>query len=150
MKIEGLMPLRSSIDQAITSLYFLRIFNSFCSSSSVNAANITLVLPFLVLRKHTSDDWAILSISTPLYLFLVLLLSFPCYMIFLYCFQSNSRLFLCIATRMQQFIINTLKILEIHLIFIDRVLDITIRVQIKTDRTNVIYNHTIFLINIRL
>ena len=40
MQIEGLIPLRSSIDQAIVSLYFLRIFNNLCSSFSVNAADI--------------------------------------------------------------------------------------------------------------
>ena len=40
MQIEGLIPFKSSIDQAIAFLYFLRIFNSFCSSCSVNAADM--------------------------------------------------------------------------------------------------------------
>ena len=40
MKIEGLVPFKSSTDQAIASLYFLRITSSFYSSSSVNAADI--------------------------------------------------------------------------------------------------------------
>ena len=51
---------------------------------------------------------------------------------------------------MQQFIINTLKILKIHLIFIDRMMEITVRFQFKTGWINTIYNHTIFYINIRL
>ena len=40
MQIEGLIPLRSSIDQAIALLYFLRIFNRCCSSFIVNVADI--------------------------------------------------------------------------------------------------------------
>ena len=40
MQIEGLIPLRSSIDQAIASLYFLRILSSCCSSILFNAADI--------------------------------------------------------------------------------------------------------------
>ena len=51
---------------------------------------------------------------------------------------------------MQQFIINTLKILKIHLIFIDRMLESTVRVQLKNECINTIYSHTIFCINIRL
>ena len=40
MQIEGLIPFKSSTNQAIASLYFLRISNSLCSSSTVNAADI--------------------------------------------------------------------------------------------------------------
>ena len=40
MQIEGLIPFKSSIDQAIASLYFLKISNSFYYSCSVNAADI--------------------------------------------------------------------------------------------------------------
>ena len=41
MQIEGLIPFKSSIDQAIASFYFMRISNSFCYSSSVSAVEIT-------------------------------------------------------------------------------------------------------------
>ena len=42
MQMEGLIPFKSSIDQAIASLYFLRVSSSFCSSNSVNAAKIII------------------------------------------------------------------------------------------------------------
>ena len=42
---------QTSIDQAITSLYFLRISNSFSSSSSVNAAKITTSFSFSSSKK---------------------------------------------------------------------------------------------------
>ena len=51
MEVEGLIPLRSSIDQAIASLYFLRIFNSLCSSFSVNAADIIIGFAFSGSKK---------------------------------------------------------------------------------------------------
>ena len=38
--MEGLIPFKSSIDQEIASLYFLRESSNFCSSDSVNAAEI--------------------------------------------------------------------------------------------------------------
>ena len=38
MQIEGLIAFKSSTDQAMTSLYFLRISISFCSFSSVKSA----------------------------------------------------------------------------------------------------------------
>ena len=61
MQIEGLIPFRSSIDQAIASLYFFRICNDLRSLFSDNSADMITGFPFLVLRKHISDDWAILS-----------------------------------------------------------------------------------------
>ena len=51
MQIEGLIPFKSSIDQAITSLYFLRISSSCCSSSSVNAADIITSFAFSGSKK---------------------------------------------------------------------------------------------------
>ena len=51
MQIEGLNPFKSSIDQAIASLYFLRISSSFCSSSSVNVAEITTGFAFSSSKK---------------------------------------------------------------------------------------------------
>ena len=51
MQIEGLIPFKSFIDQEIASLYFLRISNSFCSSSSVNAAEITIGFSFSSSKK---------------------------------------------------------------------------------------------------
>ena len=40
MQMEGLIPFKSSIDQTIASLYFLRVSSSFYSSNSVNEAEI--------------------------------------------------------------------------------------------------------------
>ena len=40
MKMEGLIPFKSSINQTIAFLYFMRVSSSFCSSDSVNAAEI--------------------------------------------------------------------------------------------------------------
>ena len=51
MQIERLIPFKSSIDQEIASLYFLRISNNFCSSSLVNVAEIIIGLAFSGSRK---------------------------------------------------------------------------------------------------
>ena len=51
MQIEGLIHFKSSIDQAIASLQFLRISNSFCSSCSVNAADIIIGFSFSGSKK---------------------------------------------------------------------------------------------------
>ena len=51
MPIEGLIPFKYSIDQAIASLYFLRISNSLCSSISVNAAEIITCFAFSGSKK---------------------------------------------------------------------------------------------------
>ena len=51
MQIEGLIPFKSSIDRAIASLEFLIIFNIFCSSFSVNAADIITGLAFSGFKK---------------------------------------------------------------------------------------------------
>ena len=51
MQIEGQIPFRSSIDQAIASLYFLRISNGFYSSSSFNAADIITSFAFSSPKK---------------------------------------------------------------------------------------------------
>ena len=37
MQIDGLVPFKSSIDQAMASLYFLRILISFCSISTIKS-----------------------------------------------------------------------------------------------------------------
>ena len=42
MQIEELVPFKSSIDQAIASLYFLRVSISFCSLSSVKLVAIII------------------------------------------------------------------------------------------------------------
>ena len=49
MQVEELIPFKSSIDQAISSLYFCRIFNCLCSSCSVNVVDIIIgfVVSFL-------------------------------------------------------------------------------------------------------
>ena len=51
MQIEGLIPFRSSIDQAIASLYFLRIYKSLCYSFSVNLADMITGFPFFGSKK---------------------------------------------------------------------------------------------------
>ena len=51
MQIKGLISFKSSIEQAIASLYFLRISNSFCSSCSVNAAEIIRSFAFYGSKK---------------------------------------------------------------------------------------------------
>ena len=38
MQIDGLIPFKSSIDQAMASLYFLRILISLCSISTIKSA----------------------------------------------------------------------------------------------------------------
>ena len=40
MKIEGLIPFKSSIDMAMASLYFMRILISLCSFSTIKTAAI--------------------------------------------------------------------------------------------------------------
>ena len=51
MKIEGLIPFKSFIDQASASLYFLRVSSSFCSSGSINVAKIITGLAFSDSKK---------------------------------------------------------------------------------------------------
>ena len=51
MQIEGLIPFKSFTNQAIASLYFLRISSSLCSSSTVNAADLIIGFTFLCLKK---------------------------------------------------------------------------------------------------
>ena len=51
MQIEELIPFKSSIDQAITFLYFLIISNSFCSSYSVNVVDIITCFAFFYSKK---------------------------------------------------------------------------------------------------
>ena len=49
--MEGPIPFKYSIDQAMVSLYFLRISNSFFDLSSVKSANVITSLDFLASRK---------------------------------------------------------------------------------------------------
>ena len=51
MQLEGLIPCKSSIDQAIASMYFLRISSVCCFSSSVNAADIITCFAFSGSKK---------------------------------------------------------------------------------------------------
>ena len=89
MQIEGLIPFKSSTDQAIASLYFLRISNSFCSLSSINAADIITGFSFFGPKKAYFNVWVIPSRSALLNLFLFLLPSLHCCLIFLYCSRSS-------------------------------------------------------------
>ena len=93
MQIEGLIPFKSSIDQAISSLYFLRISRSFYSSSSINAANIITGFAFSGPKKayfkclgnsFKVNPSKLVSNSFP---------SLHCYLIFMYYSHSNLRLF---------------------------------------------------------
>ena len=51
MQIEGMIPFKSSIDQAIASLYFLRVSSSFYSSCLVNVDDIITSLAFFGSKK---------------------------------------------------------------------------------------------------
>ena len=51
MQIGRLIPFKSSTDQVISSLYFLRISISFCSLSSVKSATIITGFDILALKK---------------------------------------------------------------------------------------------------
>ena len=51
MHIEGLISFKSSTDQEIASLYFLRIFISFCSFSSVKSTNMITSFDFSAPKK---------------------------------------------------------------------------------------------------
>ena len=51
MQIEALIPFKSFTDQAIASLYFLRISNSLCYSNTVNVANIITGFTFFGPKK---------------------------------------------------------------------------------------------------
>ena len=92
MQIEGLVPFKSSTDQSIASLYYLRISSRFCSSSIVNAANIITCFTFSSPKKayfkclgnsFKVNPFELVSISLP---------SLYCFLIFLYCSHSNLRL----------------------------------------------------------
>ena len=67
MQIEGLIPFKSSIDQAIASLYFLKIPSSFYSFSFVKSIVIIIGFYFSAPKKarHNSSVWVILSKLTP-------------------------------------------------------------------------------------
>ena len=49
--MEGLIPFKSSIDQAMVPLYFLRISNNFCSLCYVKSTDIITGLDFSASRK---------------------------------------------------------------------------------------------------
>ena len=51
MQMEGWIPFKSSIDQVIASLYFLRVSSSFCSLYSVNAVQIITGFAFSGSKK---------------------------------------------------------------------------------------------------
>ena len=51
MQIEGLIPFKSSTDQVMTSLYFLRILISFCLFSTVKSAAMITSCAILVPKK---------------------------------------------------------------------------------------------------
>ena len=113
MKIEGLIPFKSSIDQEIASLYLMRISNSLCSSSSFNAANIITCFAFSGSKKAYFKclgtcfkvyPTELVSISIA---FSSLLLDFSV----LFSFK--------LKTGNHKFTLKIIKILEIHLIFID-------------------------------
>ena len=75
MQIKGLITFKYSIDQEIAPLYFLRISNSFCSSCSVNVAEIITGFAFSCSKKaYFKNVLVIPSRLTHLNLFLFLLL----------------------------------------------------------------------------
>ena len=78
MQIEAPIPFKSSIDQAIASLYFLRISNNFYSSRPVNAAEIIIGLAFSGSRKAYFNCLGNSFKVNLLHLFLFLLLPLNC------------------------------------------------------------------------
>ena len=52
MQIEGLIPLKSSTDQAMASLYFLRICSSFCYFSFVKSAAMIIGCALFAPKKR--------------------------------------------------------------------------------------------------
>ena len=74
MQIEGLIPFKSSTDQAITSLYFLGISNSLCSLCSVKSANMIASFDFSASIRHTSNVWPVPLELTPHSFFILLVL----------------------------------------------------------------------------
>ena len=93
MQIEGLIHFKSSIDKAIASLYFLRISNNLCSSSSFIADDIITGFTFFGPKKEYFKCLGNSFSVNLLNLFLFLFPSLHCYLIFLYCSYSNLRLF---------------------------------------------------------
>ena len=81
MQIERLIPFKSSTDQAMNFLYFLRIRSSFCSFSSIKLASMITSFDFffLILKRHISDLRIILSKLAPHNFFLLLVPSLHCY-----------------------------------------------------------------------
>ena len=61
MQIDGLIPFKSSTNQAMAFLYFLRIPITFCSLSSVKSATIITGFDLSTLRRHISGVWVIPS-----------------------------------------------------------------------------------------
>ena len=59
MQIKGLISFKSSTDQAMASLYFLRILISFCSFSTVKSAAMITGCALQLLRRHILDVWVI-------------------------------------------------------------------------------------------
>ena len=93
MQIEGLIPFKSCIDQAITSLYFLKISSRCCSSSLVNADDIIIGFYFFGSKKAYSTVLINPSRLTFLNLFMFLFPFLHCCLIFLCYSHSNLILF---------------------------------------------------------
>ena len=73
MQIEGLIPFKSSIDQAMVSLYFLRIFNNYTSFSFVKSATMITGYALLAPKKTYFKCFSSFFIINPSELF-----STPC------------------------------------------------------------------------
>ena len=120
MHREGLIPFKSSTDQAMASLYFLRILINFCSFSTIKSAAIITGCALSAPKKANFRCLGTSFRINPLKLFSTsstlssLLLDFYrlCSIIsFLYCFFQ-------FKIEIQKFNCKILNILEIHLILI--------------------------------
>ena len=93
MQMEGLIPFKSSIDQAIGSLYFLRISNSCCSLGLINAADIITSFAFSSSKKAYFNCLGNSFKVNPLELIFFSFAFSSLLLIFLCCSHSNIRLF---------------------------------------------------------
>ena len=89
MQIEGLIPFKSSTDQAIASLYFMRIFIYFSSFSSVKFASIIIGLDFSAPKKAYFKSLGNSFKINPQSLFLLLVPSLHNHLIFLHCLHLD-------------------------------------------------------------
>ena len=89
MKIAGLIPFKSFTDQAMASLYFLRILINLCFFSYVKLAAIITGCALSAPNMHISNVWVIPSELTLQNSFILLVPSIHCCLVFPHSFHSD-------------------------------------------------------------